>query len=48
MKNAGIPTDIIVDVIRNFVLYNDLVDIKVYAVIDKWSRLNLVVPLFKR
>lgn len=47
-KNAGIPTDVTEDVIRNYALQNDLVDIKVCAVSDKWSGLKLVVPLAKR
>src|SRR5437868_6673411 len=44
-KSAGIPTDITEDVIRNYALKNDLVDIKVCAVSDVWSGLKLVVPL---
>jgi hypothetical protein len=47
-KTAGIPTDITEDVIRNYALQNDLVDIKVCAVSDIWSGLKLVVPLAKR
>ena len=47
-KSAGIPTDITEDVIRNYALQNDLVDIKVCAVSDIWSGLKLVVPLAKR
>jgi len=47
-KSAGIPTDITEDVIRNYALQNDLVDVKVCAVSDVWSGLKLVVPLAKR
>jgi hypothetical protein len=47
-KSAKIPTDITEDVIRNYALKNDLVDVKVCAVSDIWSGLKLVVPLVKR
>jgi hypothetical protein len=47
-KSAGIPTDMTEDVIRNYALQNDLVDIKVCAVSDVWSGLKLVVPVAKR
>lgn len=47
-KSAGIQTDITEDTIRNFALQNNLVDVKVCAVIDEWSGLKLVVPLAKR
>ena len=47
-KSAGIETDVTEDVIRNFALQNDLVDVKVCAVSDIWSGLKLVVPLAKR
>ena len=47
-KAAKIPTDITEDVIRNYALKNDLVDIKVCAVSDIWSGLKLVVPVAKR
>lgn len=47
-KSAGIPTDITEDVISNYALKNDLVDVKVCAVSDVWSGLKLVVPLVKR
>jgi len=47
-KAAKILTDITEDVIRNYALKNDLVDIKVCAVSDIWSGLKLVVPLAKR
>ena len=47
-KSAGIATDITEDVIRNYALKNDLVDVKVCAVSDVWSGLKLVVPLAKR
>jgi len=47
-KSAGMNTDITEDVIRNYALKNDLVDIKVCAVSDIWSGLKLVVPKNKR
>lgn len=47
-KTAKVPTDITEDVIRNYALKNDLVDVKVCAVSDIWSGLKLVVPLSKR
>jgi hypothetical protein len=47
-KSAKIPTDVSEDVIRNFALKNDLVDVKVCAVSEVWSGLKLVVPLCKR
>lgn len=47
-KTAKIPTDVTEDVIRNYALKNDLVDVKVCAVSDIWSGLKLVVPLKKR
>ena len=43
-----LETDITEDVIRNYALQNDLVDIKVCAVSEQWSGLKLVVPLVKR
>ncbi len=47
-KSAGIATDITEDVIRNYALLNNLVDVKVCAVNEIWSGLKLVVPLDKR
>ena len=47
-KAAKIPTDITEDVIRNYALKNDLIDVKVCAVSDIWSGLKLVVPVAKR
>ena len=47
-KAAKIETDITEDVIRNYALKNDLVDVKVCAVNDIWSGLKLVVPVAKR
>lgn len=47
-KGAKIPTDVTEDIIRNYALKNDLVDVKVCAVSDIWSGLKLVVPLAKR
>lgn len=43
-KAAKISTDITEDLIRNYALKNELVDIKVCAVSDIWSGLKLVVP----
>lgn len=47
-KSAKIPTDITEDIIRNYALRNDLVDVKVCAVSEIWSGLKLVVPESKR
>jgi len=47
-KVSKIQTDITEDIIRNYALNNDLVDVKVCAVSDIWSGLKLVVPLAKR
>jgi hypothetical protein len=47
-KSSRIATDLTEDVIRNFALKNNLVDIKVCAVSNTWSGLKLVVPLSKR
>lgn len=47
-KAAGIPTDLTEDIIRDYALRNDLVDVKVCAVSNTWSGLKLVVPLAKR
>ena len=47
-KAAKVETDITEDVIRNYALKNDLVDVKVCAVSEIWSGLKLVVPVAKR
>jgi hypothetical protein len=47
-KRADIVTDITEDIIREYALKNDLVDVKVCAVSNVWSGLKLVVPLAKR
>ena len=47
-KNAGIATDLTEEVIRNYALANNLVDVKVCAVSELWCGLKLVVPLAKR
>ncbi len=47
-KSSKIPTDLTEDVIRNYALKNDLVDVKVCAVSETWSGLKLVVPVSKR
>ena len=43
-----LETDIREDIIRDYALQNDLVDVKVCAVSEQWSGLKLVVPLAKR
>ncbi|HEX4851966.1 MAG TPA: hypothetical protein VFV08_14220 [Puia sp.] len=47
-KSAGIATDLNENIIRDYALKNELVDIKVCAVSDLWSGLKLVVPVAKR
>ena len=47
-KSAGIKTDLTEDVIRNYALQHDLVDIKVIAVSELWSGLKLVIQKAKR
>lgn len=47
-KSSGIASDLNENLIRNFALKNDLVDIKVCAVSNEWSGLKLVVPVLKR
>lgn len=47
-KSSGIITDLSENIIREFALQNNLVDIKVCAVSNEWSGLKLVVPLAKR
>jgi hypothetical protein len=47
-KAAKVETDITEDLIRNYALKNDLVDVKICAVSEQWSGLKLVVPLAKR
>jgi hypothetical protein len=47
-KSSGIPTDLNEDIIRNYALQHNLVDIKVCAVNEEWSGLKLVVPVAKR
>ena len=47
-KSSGIETDLTEDVIRNYALKHDLVDIKVCAVSEAWSGLKLVVQKAKR
>ena len=47
-KSSGIITDITEDIIRNYALQNELVDVKVCAINNAWSGLKLVVPLVKR
>ena len=47
-KSSGFVSDVTEDVIRNYALQNNLVDVKVCAVTEVWSGLKLVVPLNKR
>lgn len=47
-KSAGMVTDISENMIRDFALQNNLVDVKVCAVSEQWSGLKLVVPISKR
>ena len=47
-KSSGIATDLNEDIIRNYALQHNLVDIKVCAVNEQWSGLKLVVPVAKR
>ena len=47
-KSSKIATDVSEDIIRNYALLNNLVDVKVCAVNEVWSGLKLVVPLEKR
>ena len=47
-KSSKIETDLTEDIIRNYALRNDLVDVKVCAVSELWSGLKLVVPVAKR
>ena len=47
-KSSGIYTDLSENIIREFALQNNLVDVKVCAVSEAWSGLKIVVPLAKR
>lgn len=47
-KSAGIPTDLTEDIIRNYALKGELVDVKVCAVSEIWSGLKLVIRKEKR
>jgi hypothetical protein len=47
-KSAGIKSDLSENIIREFALQHNLVDIKVCAVSNEWSGLKLVVPVAKR
>jgi hypothetical protein len=47
-QRSGIVTDLSENIIREFALQNNLVDIKVCAVSNEWSALKLVVPVSKR
>ena len=42
-KASGVVTDLTEDVIRNFVLKTEFVDVKVCAIDDIWSGLKLVI-----
>lgn len=45
---SGLATDLNENVIREYALAHQLVDVKVCAVSEEWSGLKLVVPLAKR
>jgi len=47
-KGSMLSTDLSENMIRDFALQNNLVDIKVCAVSKEWSGLKLVVPVSKR
>ena len=47
-KAAGILSDLSENIIRDFALKHDLVDLKVCAVSKEWGGLKLVVPVAKR
>lgn len=47
-KSSEINTDLSENLIREFALQNNLVDVKVCAVSEAWSGLKLVVPVAKR
>ena len=47
-KSSSLATDLSEDMIREFALQHNLVDIKVCAVSKDWSGLKLVVPVAKR
>jgi hypothetical protein len=47
-KSAGMASDVTEDMIRNFALQTDLVDVKVCAVSEQWSGLKLVVRKERR
>ena len=47
-KSSGIISDLSENIIREFALQNNLVDIKVCAISKDWSGLKLVVPVSKR
>lgn len=47
-KSAKTSTDLTEDIIRQYALAHELVDVKVCAVNEVWSGLKLVVPVAKR
>lgn len=47
-KSSKVPTDVTEDTIRNFILKNGMVDVKVCAVDEIWSGLKLVFRLKDR
>jgi hypothetical protein len=47
-KSSPLYTDLSEDMVRNYALQHDLVDVKVCAVSNDWSGLKLVVPVAKR
>ena len=44
-KSSGIATDITEDIIRKVALQNELVDVKVCAIDERYSGLKLVIPV---
>jgi hypothetical protein len=47
-KTSAMAADLTEDIIRNWALANELVDVKVCAINADWSGLKLVIPLAKR
>ena len=47
-KSSTMKSDIDENIIRNFALKNNLVDVKVCAVSEVWSGLKLVIPVKQR
>jgi hypothetical protein len=47
-KSSDTVTDLLENIIREFAIQNNMVDIKVCAVSNEWSGLKLVAPVAKR